>query len=342
MKKWLVVIAGSLFLAACGNTNYNQNQMTTSEPYTEEMNRSAVDLNLDSDASYYEDGNATDTRYLIHTASVGLQTVDYATSKQRLFDYIGSSDAYIQYQNEYTSSSYSQDVRGLQSLSLTIRVPQDSFEEALTSMTSGDIGEVVQNSRGSEDVTRSMTDLDIRIESVEARIDRLNALLEEATLIADIIEIQNSVEEAILERDQLLSDQATLEDQVNDSTISLELREVRRLDDGITSNQSFWERVQDAIVDTGYQTIIVLQEALLSVIFLLPYLLLLLIIVILYFLLIHPFVKRRRRNRKKKVIKEQETITDNTENVTQEKVVLTEENTNNSTKDLHKDEKDVN
>ncbi|UUX32810.1 DUF4349 domain-containing protein [Fundicoccus culcitae] len=341
MKKWMIVLAGVLFLAACGEQAPNETEMTTPTTYEETANRNVTDVQLDDDANYYDEARPEDNRYLIHTAYVGLQTVDYESSKQQLFDFIGNSDAYIQYQNEYTSSNYYQDDRGLHTLSLTLRVPQASFEEALATLTSGGIGEVVQNSRGSEDVTRSMTDLDIRIESIDARIGRLNDLLDEATLISDIIEIQYSVEEAILERDQLLSEQATLEDQVNDSTITIELREVRRLDDGITTNQSFWDRIKDALVDTGYQTIIVLQEALLSVIYFLPYLLLL-IIIGLYFLLIHPFVRRRRKNRKRTVETEKEIVTDNSNGIVQERKEISKETSNNSTKDLHNDEKDVN
>lgn len=342
MKKWLVLF-GIIFLTACGNQTFNT-ETTVQRQFTETSTNSVeMEYAEDSATDSNEGQAAQDNRYLIYNAHVNLQTIDYEDSKEKLFAAIEENGAYVQYQDERSGTYYyGDDGRGLFSLSLTLRVPQDQFEATLANLTDGTIGELMQTSRGTEDVTRSMTDLDIRLESIEARIERLNELLDEATIVSDIITIQESVEQAILERDQLLSEQAYLQDQVNDATITVELREVTTLDDGVTSSQSFWDQIVEAFAETGRRSIIVFQEAILSLIFLIPYLIILLILLALYYLILRPIIRSLRRRRKENSINDEKTITVEKENTTVVTEKELDDNSNESINSLQNDEKDVN
>lgn len=308
-KKLLMLMLASSTLAACG-TAFNDYQ--ESQPYVRETQQVAMD------SSTEQGQETTDAQALIYTANVELQTITYEETKAALLDAIDSGSAQVQYQDEYTQTYYdyrtsSQSDERLYTLSLTLRIPQDDFEPFLETLSSGEVGELLSSSRGSQDVTLSIRDLDIRLESINARVERLNELLDEASNISDIIEIQNSLDEAILERDQIMAEQQHLNDQVSRSTITVTLREVLELEAG-DSQRSFWDELVRALAQTGYRAIDVLQQGILSLIFLLPYLLFIVIFYLIYRFIIKPIFKAvglrnplKRKNKKKAMDKEVET-----------------------------------
>lgn len=311
-KKLMMLMLATVALVGCGtdSTSYQETQ-----PYVREAEQMAMDSSTEQTQIGQE---TTDSQALIYTASVDLQTITYEETKAALLAAIESQKAQVQYQDEYTQTYYdyrtsSQSDERLYTLSMTLRIPQDDFEPFLSQLTDGEFGELISTSRGSQDVTLSIRDLDIRLESINARIERLNDLLEEAQNIADIIEIQNSLDAAILERDQLMAEQQYLNDQVSRSTISVTLREVLELEEG-GSQRSFWDELARAFAQTGYRAIDVLQQGVLSLVFLLPYLLFIVIFYLIYRFIIKPILKAvglrnplKRKNKKKAVGNDVET-----------------------------------
>lgn len=305
-KKLMMLMLATVALVGCGtdSTSYQETQ-----PYVREVEQMAMDSSTEQTQTGQE---TTDTQALIYTASVELQTITYEETKAALLEAIESGTAQVQFQDEYTQTYYdnrtsSQSDERLYTLSLTLRIPQDDFEPFLETLTNGVIGELLSTSRGSQDVTMSIRDLDIRLESINARVERLNELLDEAQNISDIIEIQNSLDAAILERDQLLAEQQHLNDQVSRSTITVTLREVLELEEG-GSQRSFWDDLVRAFTQTGYRAIDVLQQGILSLIFILPYLLFIVILYLIYRYIIKPILKAvgarnpfKRKNKKKAV-----------------------------------------
>ncbi|MRI86154.1 DUF4349 domain-containing protein [Aerococcaceae bacterium WS4759] len=304
MKRITSILFAAMILTGCGTqSNYSE----TSQSYN--LDTAQVEMER---ADVTEVGQeTTDAQALIHTATVQMQTVTYDETKAALMALIEDSSAQVQYQDEYNQTYYdyatnTQSQDRLYTLALTLRIPQDDFDSLLTALTNGDIAEVTSTSRGSQDVTTSVRDLDIRVESLNARIERLTELLNEAESITDIIEIQNSLDEAIVERDQLLAEQQYLNDQVSRSTITVSLKEVLELGDGVTRQRSFWDELVKALSETGYRAIDVLQQGILTLVFLLPYLLFLVILYLIYRWLIKPILKAiglknpfKRKNKEK-------------------------------------------
>lgn len=279
-------------LTGCATDNGSQTT-TYEEAYRVEDTKMAPDMESAANQNIVT-GQSNEDVSLIHTGEVSLQTIAYDEDKQNLLDIINKSNGSIQYQDEYQDvNQYSSNstTHQLFNLYLTVRVPQEDFEVLLEQLTDGGVGELVGTSRGSEDVTRSVRDFEIRLDSIDARVERLNELLEQAENIADIIEIQNNLDSAILERDQILSEQDYLTDQVARSTINIRLREVMELDDGVTTQLSFWDELVRAISQTGYRAIDVLQQGILSLIFILPYLLFIVILYLIYRWIIKPILK---------------------------------------------------
>jgi len=74
---------------------------------------------------------------------------------------------------------------------VTIRVPVEQFERTWAAIL--DLGPVVQRSLGADDVTDAFSDLDLRLRSMEATRDRLNALLAEEADLEERLRLLNEI-----------------------------------------------------------------------------------------------------------------------------------------------------
>lgn len=107
------------------------------------------------------------------------------------------------------------------SASLTLRIPSDELDAFMTELR--ELGTVNSVSMNASDVTQQRQDLDGRIEALTASVDRLQQLLGEATTIADLIAIESELTTRQAELDSLTQQRDWLVDQVDYSTITVDL-----------------------------------------------------------------------------------------------------------------------
>lgn len=105
--------------------------------------------------------------------------------------------------------------------SLTMRVPADELTGVVDELR--ELGSVNSVSMNASDVTQQRQDLDARIEALTASVDRLQQLLGTATSIADLIAIESELTTRQAELDSLTQQRDWLVDQVDFSTLTLEL-----------------------------------------------------------------------------------------------------------------------
>lgn len=122
---------------------------------------------------------------------------------------------------------------------LVVRVPADEFDDALAELR--DLGEVDSVQLEASDVTQQRQDLDARIEALQTSVDRLLALLADADDTADLIAIESELTTRQAELDSLTAQRDWLVDQVDYSTLTVEL-----LSEGIAPQagpDDFWSGV---------------------------------------------------------------------------------------------------
>lgn len=282
-KTWLLIPAVAMLLAGCNTSSFKEDSQ--SNTYGQ------VEMATEDSASYATD--QTQGREVIYTASVNYQTIRYDESKATIEEIIKQHDGFIQYQDESVNDyRYDENQDTLTSLYMVVRVPQASYEGLLTALEENDDAQLMQISKGSQDVTQQSRDTEIRIESVDARIERLNQLNEQAENIADLIEIQTALEEAISERDLLLAEQSNLSNEVENATVNLTLTEVIELSDRSESQLTFWDRVVKALGETWQNSMDAFQWGILTLIFLIPYLIFFFIIYLIFRYFIRPIFSR--------------------------------------------------
>jgi hypothetical protein len=106
--------------------------------------------------------------------------------------------------------------------SLTVRVPVDSMDK-VTDDVAG-LGKVTNRSAQVSDVTGDVVDLDARVRSQQASVDRVRALLAQAQSIGDVVSIESELASREADLDSLTGRLASLRDQVAMSTLTVDLR----------------------------------------------------------------------------------------------------------------------
>ncbi len=106
---------------------------------------------------------------------------------------------------------------------LTFKVEPDDFQEALSRL--GSIGEIRTQNVSANDVTERIVDLESRINTATASVERLRGFLENATDIKAIVELENELLARETQLETLRGQLRTLQDQVALATIILTLTE---------------------------------------------------------------------------------------------------------------------
>lgn len=139
---------------------------------------------------------------------------------------------------------------------LTFKVQPEDFQTALDRL--GSIGELRSQNVNADDVTERIVDLESRIETAAASVDRLRTLLAAATDIKSIVELEAELLERETQLESLRGSLRTLQDQVALATIVLTLTEAAS-NPGIALNVSAYPSHDDGLSCPGDGQLVVEQ-----------------------------------------------------------------------------------
>ncbi|MCL8025099.1 DUF4349 domain-containing protein [Nocardioides bruguierae] len=105
---------------------------------------------------------------------------------------------------------------------LTLRVPAASFDEAMEEL--GSLGVRLDSTASSEDVTTQVVDTAVRVRVQRASIRRIEALLDRATSIRAVVQVESQLTRRQADLTSLLRQQAALADRTSLSTITVDVR----------------------------------------------------------------------------------------------------------------------
>ena len=176
-----------------------------------------------------------DNAKIIYTTYLSIETKDYDWAYQQLNDTLSSVDGYLESSSEYTDSTDS-----TRTLSLTLRVPESSYDAFVDAAEQA--GSVTSKSKSADDVTTQYMDIEARLDNLTAQRTRLQELQASADNLTDLLQIESSLSDVQYQIESYQSQLNWYSQQVSYCTVNITLDEVETL----TTGTSFAARLADA------------------------------------------------------------------------------------------------
>ena len=107
--------------------------------------------------------------------------------------------------------------------SLSVRVPSESLDAFLAGMEG--VGRVVDRSESVTDMTVQYTDNQTRLDTLYAKMERLNQLMAQAQEVSDLIELENAIADTQYEIERYETSQRDIDRRVDMSAVNVTLLE---------------------------------------------------------------------------------------------------------------------
>ncbi|MFZ3567518.1 DUF4349 domain-containing protein [Streptomyces sp. BH097] len=115
------------------------------------------------------------------------------------------------------------DSHGHERSRVTLRVPQESYEEVLDQLAGS--GRLLERNVTAKDVTDQVVDVDSRIKSQRASVARVRELMDRAVKLSDVVTLEGELGTRQSELEALLAQQDSLKNRTTLATITLRLTE---------------------------------------------------------------------------------------------------------------------
>ena len=208
---------------------------------------------------------------LIKRVDMTIKTMHFDTVVDRIQQLTGQMGGQVDYFSQY--GDHTEDT--MRNASLTLRIPADKLDSFVEKAE--DVGNITSFSSYVEDAGDRYYDLAARLETQQKKMERLLALMEQATDVSDLIEVESSVADTQYLIDLYTGQMQGIEDDVAYSTVSVFVQETKV---GETKEASLGERIGAGISDMASAGLRFLEDALIFVVSVLPWVAVVAVIVI--------------------------------------------------------------
>lgn len=244
-----------------------------------------------ANTSLKTDGEAR-TQKVIRNASMSLETKTFDESLQSLTETVDQMGGYIQSTNVEGKKPEQWGDSGRYAY-LVARIPAERLDEFLGGVSQS--FSVISQSTDANDITSQYYDVEGRKKTYETQLARLEAILTDAATLADVLALETEIARVRYEIESLETELRGWDNQVNYSTVSLDIRELTEFSRPQASEQSLGERISLAFSGAVRGTGDFFQDALVWLVGALPALLILAIIILLLWLLWRKVLSKRVR-----------------------------------------------
>lgn len=270
MRLGIGIIMSVIVLSGCGGSSNGKMASDTMAAYP---GANSVNSEVKSD-SIYEMGVLTESqdkkesiqmgeRKLIKTVNMDVETEEFDGLITKLRERVGELKGYIESSNIRGNIRYQES----RNAAITIRVPSGELENFVNEVA--EISNIVRRSENVSDITLTYVDVESRKKALEIEQERLHSLLEKAESVEDIITIEGRLSEVQYELQSYASQLLVYDNQVDYSTIHLNISEVKRLTP--QEEPSILERITEGFSDNFSAATKMLVDLFIGIIILSPY-----------------------------------------------------------------------
>lgn len=157
---------------------------------------------------------------------------------------------------------------------LTVKVPSASYQQTLDRFSG--LGAVVSRTSQAEDLTQQVVDVNSRLKSQQASVDRVRALMNEAKSLSDVVSLEAELSRREADLESLQRQQQELSGRTSLSTITLEVYAENTPVAGPKKHQDgFWHSIGGALGGGWHVFGAILRGLLIAVAAVAPFLLVL-------------------------------------------------------------------
>ena len=317
----ILAVAVSTLLAGCGASGSSSAKNDYAEPEAAAEEAVAYDYEDDDVYDYSEEaaeakssaapqtaGEAPSdaeimsntSRKLIKTVNITAETREFDKLIANVTERINSLGGYAQSTDISGNSFNGSNER--RSAFIVARIPANKLEFFVKGIE--DESNITSRNESAEDVTLQYADVEAHRDSLKIEQQRLNELLEQATSLENIIELENRLTEVRYEIESYESRLRTMSNQVEYSTVNLNVYEVKEYTPEPLEEKSFGQRLAEEFLESCKDAWETIQNFIIGFVAFLPTLLVLLIILFVIFIIIFgivkavmAFVKKANKNR---------------------------------------------
>ena len=258
VKIFALIAALALMLCACGGSKQAGNSGTRQSDVLPSANTAMdngfsgmpdtiVQEQKSGSLAPQKDGSSTDTALpsihdntkVIYTAGFRLQTTEFEKTQTLIQNMVADCGGYIESANVYNDSIYKSSA--YKTAEYTVRVPAEKYDSFISGV-SGNC-HVISLSQNAQDVGEQYFNTEQRLQTLNNKHERLEALLKEASTMNDIIQLENALSDCEYEINRLQTTLNRYDSLIGFSTVTISLQEVARPDSGIDEQPGFFARL---------------------------------------------------------------------------------------------------
>lgn len=326
MKKYhrlfAVIFVLTFLMGGCGRAKYFNSTETSSAPAMSQSQESASTYDAaagwaeeapaaeeiaETEEGSYDDSGVTSTtgidnveatgQKLIKTVGMTMETKEFDTLLENIRLQVEEIGGYIE-SSDISGSSY-YNTWNTRYAWLKLRIPADKLDGFVTIVS--EMGNVTNKNESVQDITLQYVDVESHKAALATEQQRLLELLEQAESMEDIIAIESRLSEVRYELQSYESTLRTYDNQVNYSTVSIDINEVER-ETKVPEKRNFFEEIQYRLSDNFYSIGQGIREFTIWFISSLPYLVIWAVAIFIFVRLIRkifwkkPFFKKRKKD----------------------------------------------
>lgn len=208
--------AAAMSTAAAGEYNYDAAAPAASPEGAGSWGEVGDDALTDSAAQLLADPN----RKIIYNAYLVIESTGYEETRSALLAAAAAAGGYVESSSQYGSAE-----EGNRRVDLTLRIPSQNYSSFLAAAE--DAGSLLQKDESTQDITREYVDVQARLDSLKNQERRLQELAAQAESLEDLLAIEQRLSDVQYQIESYTAQQRIYDDQVDYSTVTVNLSEVR-------------------------------------------------------------------------------------------------------------------
>lgn len=206
---------------------------------------SPMEPSVEAEESPETGSNDLSARKIIKTANLEFETKTYDEFMASLEQAIAAGGGYIASQSAKGGGEYSYNAQRY--ANLTVRIPASGYDRFMEKAAA--LGSLTYRSETSEDVTMSYVDTESHIRALETEYDALLAILEKASSLDDVIQLQSRITEVNYQLDRYKAQLRKYDDLISYCTVHISVNEVYRETKNVEV-MTFGQRIAAAMENT--------------------------------------------------------------------------------------------